>query len=129
MPEIAELKVAKTTTRTLPVKLSQDELRERGDTLASVIQDLNTEQKRQTDQKAQMKAKLSELEARQTQLAIMISRREEDREVVIDVWHDFERGTVSEVRRDTGEELHSRHMTDEERQRSLPIGVDSVARH
>lgn len=118
--ETTPLKISKTTTKSLPVRLSQDELRERGDTLASVIQDLNTEQKRQTDQKAQMKAKLSELEARQTQLAITISRREEDREVMVDTWYDYERGTVSEVRRDTGEEIASRRMTDDEKQRPLP---------
>lgn len=120
MPEGQE-RIAKTETRVLPVKLNNDELRERGDSLAQVIQDLNTEERRQVDIKAQMKARLSELEARQTQLAITISRREEERDVTVDIYHDFERLKVETVRRDTGETIHRREMTQDELQRQLPV--------
>jgi hypothetical protein len=116
-----DLKLARTESKTLPVKLTERELRERGDSLASVIQDLNTEEHRQVDIKAQMKARVSELDARKTQLAITISRREEDRDVTIEVWHDYERVRVYAVRRDTGEEIYSRSMTPEEMQRPLPV--------
>jgi hypothetical protein len=107
-------------SRMLPVRLSEPELRERGDQLASVTQDVTTEQQRQTDMKAQMKARLSELEARRTQLAITISRREEDREVLVTLLVDYRAGRVTEVRNDTGEAILTRHITDEERQRNLP---------
>lgn len=117
------LKVLRTETRFLPVKLDADELRDRGDKLAAVIQDLNAEENRQVDLKAQMKARLSELDARKTQLAIMISRREENQDVTVDIFHDFGRFVVSSVRRDTGEELSSRRMTEEERQQTLPMGA------
>jgi hypothetical protein len=107
-------------SRMLPVRLVESELRERGDQLASVTQDVTTEQQRQSDMKAQMKARLSELEAKRTQLAITISRREEDREVLVTLRFDYRAGRVTEVRNDTGEELLTRHISDEERQRNLP---------
>lgn len=118
---VNEQRITKTETRTLPVRLTESDLRERGDSLAAVIQDLNTEERRQIDIKAQMKARLCELDAKKTQLAITISRREEDRDVMVDVWHDYERLRVSVVRRDTGEEIHHRAMTQEETQQPLPV--------
>ncbi len=116
-----DTRLVETKSKTLPVKLTDKELRERGATLASVIQDLNTEERRQQDIKAQMKARVAELDARKTQLAITISRCEEDREVTVDVWHDYDALRVYAVRRDTGEEIHSRAMTHEEMQRPLPV--------
>lgn len=114
-------RIAKTETRSLPVKLTDPELRERGDQLAAVIQDLRAEEDRQVDIKTQMKARTTELDARQTQLAIAISRREEYRDVTVDVWHDYERLKVEAVRRDTGECIHRREMTQDELQRPLPV--------
>ena len=114
-------RLAKTETRSLPVKLTDNELRERGDELAATIQNVNTEERRQADQKTQMKARLTELQARQTQLAITISRREEERDVTVDVYHNYEALKVETVRRDTGEAIHRREMTQEELQRPLPV--------
>lgn len=118
---MSELVIAKTENRSLPVKLTETELRERGDSLAAVIQDLNAEENRQVDMKTQMKARITELDAKQTQLAITISRREEYRDVTCDVWHDYDKLKVETVRRDTGETIHARGMTQEEMQRPLPV--------
>lgn len=117
------LRLVRTETRFLPVKLDADELRDRGDKLAAVIQDLNAEENRQVDVKAQMKARLAELDSKKTQLAIVISRREENRDVAVDLFHDFDRLVIYTVRRDTGEELSTRRMTEEERQQPLPISA------
>lgn len=116
-----QMRMANTENRNLPVKLTEKELRERGDTLAAVIQDLSAEESRQVDVKTQMKARLTELDAKKSQLAITISRREEYRDVTVEVWHDYDRMRVFVVRRDTGEEIHSRAMTQEEMQRPLPV--------
>lgn len=118
---MADERLVKTETRSLPVKLTDHELRERGDALAAVIQDLNAEENRQVDLKTQMKARLTELDAKQTQLAITISRREEYRDVACDVFHDYDKLRVETVRRDTGETVHTRGMTQEEMQRPLPV--------
>lgn len=120
---IGQLEIKRTETRNLPVKLREDELLERGHSLASVIQDITSEEARQVDVKAQMKARLSELEARRSQLAIVVSRREEQRDVTCDVFHDYDRVVVETVRRDTGEVVYSRAMTEDERQLPLPAGV------
>jgi len=118
---MGDLNIIRTETRSLPVKLHEDELRDRGDKLAAVIQDLNAEEDRQVDVKAQMKARLSELDAKKTQLAIVISRREEYRDVPVDVFADYAKQIVEAVRRDTGEVLTTRRMTEEERQQPLPV--------
>lgn len=117
------VRLVRSETRFLPVKLHEDELRDRGDKLAAVIQDMTAEENRQVDLKAQMKARLAELDSKKTQLAIVISRREENRDVNVDIFHDFEMGKVDTVRRDTGEMLMSRRMTEEERQQPLPLPV------
>jgi hypothetical protein len=111
----------RTTTRNLPVKLTDEELLKVGRELAGTTQDIATEEKRQADVKAGMKARLAELDARRTQLAMNISRREQDRDVRVDVYMDFQRGIVQEIREDTGETVHTRQMTDTERQAELPI--------
>lgn len=116
-----ELRMVKTESRNLPVKLSETELRDRGDQLAAVIQDVNSEESRQVDVKTQMKARLTELDAKKSQLAITISRREEYRDVTVEIWHDYERLKVFTVRKDTGEEIHRRAMVSEEMQRPLPV--------
>lgn len=118
---MSEVRMAKTEVRSLPVKLNEHELRERGDLLAAVIQDLNAEENRKVDMKTQMKARLTELDAKQTQLAITISRREEYQDVTCDVWHDYDKLQVETVRRDTGETINRRGMTQDERQQPLPV--------
>jgi len=121
MTKKIDTKIVRTEARSLPVKLTDEELRERGDSLAQVIQNLRTEEDRQVDIKAQMKARLAELDAKKTQLAITISRREEDREVMVDTYHDYDRLKVEMVRQDTGETINSRRMTEAEQQ--LPLAM------
>lgn len=111
----------KSLTRNLPCRLTDDELRQRGDSLAEVVQELHAEDDRQADVKAQMKARLTELEAKQTRYAIVISRREEYRDVECDLFADTVRGTVDIVRRDTGDTIETRPITEDERQRALPL--------
>lgn len=113
------IEMVRTETRVLPVRLTGDELLDRGASLAAVIQDIDSEERRQNDQKAQMKARLAELDARRTQLAIVIGRKEEDRDVEVQVFNDYDKGTVEVVRVDTGEAVSRRRMTDEERQQRL----------
>lgn len=112
--------MVRTESRLLPVRLTPDELLDRGSSLAAVIQDIDSEERRQTDQKAQMKARLAELDARRTQLAVVIGRKEEDRYVEVQIFNHYDRGVVDVVRVDTGETVSSRRMTDEERQQRLP---------
>jgi hypothetical protein len=118
--ESSPVQLKRTENRNLPVRLTELELRDRGDALAAVIQDLKAEEDRQVDTKAHMKARLSELDAKKTQLAIVICRREEPRDVQVDVFFDYSRQIVESVRRDTGECIHTRRMDEHEKQMPLP---------
>lgn len=114
-------KVHKTVVRSLPCRLTDEELLKAGSDLATAVQDIAAEENRQVDLKATMKAKLAEIEARRTQIAIKVSRKEEYRDVEVDIWHDYQRTVVQEIRRDTGEILGTRVMSDSERQQHLPM--------
>ena len=101
--------------------LTEEELRGYGVDLALCVQDVAAETDRQADIRAQMKARMAELEARQSQLAIKISRREEYRDVDVEVEYDYDGGCVRTVRTDTGEQLSDRPMREDERQPALPV--------
>lgn len=119
-------KLHRTIVRSLPCRLTDDELLKKGSELATAVQDIATEEGRQLDIKASMKAKLAEIEARRTQLAIAVSRKEEHRDVEVDIWHDYQRAIVQDIRRDTGEVLTTRVMSEDERQIGLPMEPAAV---
>ena len=114
-----------TTTMRLACKLTDDELRAAGDGLAKVVQDIASEDDAQKDQKAQMKARLMELTARQTILALQVSRREEHRDVEVTIAVDYKLGVEIRTRTDTGEVISTRALRDDERQPRLPDGDDA----
>lgn len=111
----------KKLTRNLPCRLTDEELLARADDLSVVVQETTAEEGRQTDVKAQMKARLTELDARKTRLAITIGRKEEYRDVEVELKADIQAGTVTIYRTDTGESIETRPMTEHERQTSLPL--------
>lgn len=113
--------VLKEVTRSLPCRLTDPELLTKADELSVVVQEVSAEEDRQTDVKAQMKAKLTELDARKTRLAITIGRKEEYRDVRCELQADVQAGTVTVIRTDTGESLETRPMTEDEKQKSLPL--------
>lgn len=124
--ELPTVKLFRTTVRSLPCRLSDEELLKKGADLATAVQDIATEEGRQADIKASMKARLAEIEARRTQLAIAVSRKEEHRDVEVDVFHDYQRGIVEDIRRDTGEVVSQRVMQESERQAALPMETASA---
>ena len=114
-----ETKVIKKINKYLACKLTDEELRAKSDELAQTVQDTANEETRQTDLKSQMKAKMTELQSRQTQLASHISRREEYRDVQVEILLIGE-GKVKEVRTDTGEVLITRPSREDEIQMIFP---------
>ena len=108
-------------TRLLPCKLTDDELREYGQDLAKVRQDILTEEARQVSLKQQLKASLTELEARSLRLSSMIARGEEARDVEVEPRLDFRKSEYCEIRADTGERISERLITEEERQEHLNL--------
>lgn len=112
-----EMKVIRVETRTLPTNLTPDELMDRSQELAAVTQEINAEEDSQKNLKDQMKAKMSELHSKQSRLALVVTRRQDLREVEVEVRFD---GTqVNESRKDTGEIIMTRPLRDTERQMIL----------
>ena len=109
------------TTMRLACKLTDDELRAAGDGLAKVVQDIASEDDAQKDQKA----RLMELTARQTILALQVSRREEHRDGEVTISVDYLLGVEIRTRTDTGEVISTRALRDDERQPRLPDGEDA----
>ena len=114
----------RTTTIVLPCRLTDDELQAAGNDLASVVQDIASVDDRQMDLKAQMKARLMELTARQTILALTVSRREEHRDVEVTIVIDYADGVEIRTRTDTGEVHSTWALRDDERHPWLPEGDD-----
>lgn len=103
------------TTQKLPVVLSPDGIMDAARELASVIQADAVELEDQKTMKEQMKARLSELQARQSRLASVVASGKEYRDVEVEVrFVDAEH--VEEVRKDTGEVIVNRPPRDHERQ-------------
>ena len=86
--------------------------------MAQAIQDASQEEDRQKNIKEQLKAKLSELLAKQTRLSLLVSREEEYRDVEVRSFFNTE-GKVEEVRMDTGEIFATRPPREDERQPRL----------
>jgi len=111
----------KITTRNLPVALTDDEIRKAGDALAMACEDITSEEARAKEIKDDLKNRMSSLEAERNRLAVLVRRKEEYRQVEVDIWFDYQRGMVEEIRTDTGEQIKIRPMTDDERQQGLPM--------
>lgn len=108
----------RTETRMMPVRLTDEELRQKADELAYSVQEIADEGDRQKNIKDQMKARMSELTSKQRRLALVVSRKEEFRDVEIGIELGAD-NQVKEVRKDTGEVILMRPVRDSERQYSL----------
>lgn len=109
----------KRVVRNLPVKLTNDELLEFGRRLAQTSADIHAEEERQTNVKAELKAKLGSIETERTRLAGIVTSGRENRDVPCDMILDYSRLIVEVVRLDSKEVVDTRRMTEAEQQRSL----------
>lgn len=114
-----DVRVLQKTTKFLPCKLTNEELLRFADEIGTTTQDIATEEARQISLKQELKAKLTQLEARRTVLASMITRKEEHRDVAVEIRLDFGAEECRQIRLDTCEVVGTRAITDEERQEVL----------
>ena len=101
--------------RKLPVLLNPEDLQQRSDRLARLIQARAQEESDQKLAKAEMKSKLDMLASDIGDLANTVSRRHEDRDVQV-VLEFLGEGMVRETRTDSGEVLITRPPEAHERQ-------------
>jgi hypothetical protein len=109
----------RTETRRLLCTLTPSELQAAGAKLAEVCEDIANEERGQTDIKAQLKAKMTGLEAKRTEIAMIVRRKADYKEVPVETLFNYDTAIVEDVRTDTGEVLMRRAMSDHERQMKL----------
>ena len=115
-------------TKMMRFKLTRDELLKYGGELAQALQDIVTEEALQASMKQSMKAALASLEAKSSELSTKVARGEEYRDVEVDPRMDFAANMYYEVRRDTGEKIGQRPITEDERQENLEFGKKPPAK-
>lgn len=106
-------------TRQLPVQLSDDETRIKGETLAATIEDYKAAEVEKKNITAQVSKKLKDLRARANELSSQIKNRKEDRAVVCTEEPEYRKGVMQTIRTDTQQVVEERPLTIEERQTNL----------
>lgn len=111
----------------LPVRLTPDELLERGSALAHQRQVSVDHEMHAADIKKRLKERTEEISMETGRLAAIIRTKQEPREVTVEVRLAKRKGWVDEVRLDTGEVIHTRQMTGDESQTDmLEMPFDAV---
>lgn len=109
--------------RTLGVKLSDAERMEMGGALAEQYIGRDQVEARRKEKMSEFKAELDAIDTLIGSMSQMLHSGERDESVACERVYDYDAGTVTEYRVDTGEVLETREMTDYDRQRE--IGEDS----
>ena len=107
--------------RMLKCNLTEKELLEAGAALASKLDDLKTCQAECDSIKKGYKAKEAEIEAQITTLQIKVRNKYEIRSVDCENVQDFVKLECFVTRKDTGEEIQRRKLTEDEKQSVLPF--------
>lgn len=113
MPEYIEEK--------LRVDLTEDEVREHADRMATRMEDLELLTDEFNTVKRDYKSRLEIIELEVRQHAQKVRNRWELRPVECEVVRDFKAGVVRIVRTDTGEIAYERRMSNEDRQQNLAV--------
>lgn len=77
------------------------------------------EEQRKKDVMKQLNADVAVAKNKVSKYANIVATRREQRDVIVEVKYDYEKGMVTKVRTDTNETIHSREMTTTERQGGL----------
>lgn len=119
MPE--SIRKLKTITKLLPCKLTEIELLNYGNELALTVQNIGTEEERQASLKQELKARLTALESKRSEIASKVARKEEYRDVEVEPMLDFLTEHYKEIRTDTGELVYERPINEHERQEQMDL--------
>lgn len=111
----------KTTTETLSCELSDDEMRDRGEQLARVLDDIVAEEGRHEALKTEMKSAMAALEAKRDALGAVIRRKAEHRLVEVEELTDYRVGKFTKTRLDSGVVIFERPLTSDERQLAMSL--------
>lgn len=114
-----------TEFRRLPVKLSPEEQRQRGKTLAERVEEYNREEQAMKAAAELARGKLKNLRRDIDALADVVDTGNERRDIECALMRDDRRFEIVWYRTDTGEEIERRPMTETERQQPLFKSTDA----
>lgn len=103
----------------LPCDLTADELLEKGRSLAERHAEIADIRRQMKEKSSEFKEQISEIEGDISTLTKEIRSRAEHREVIVVEKFDFAEKRVAQVRKDTGEQVYSRPMSEDELQAPL----------
>ena len=109
----------KESTRSLPVKLTDDEVLALGRRIAELMEQRQSAEALRKSQQKKLKSEIEELDKEIEDKRCAIRSCEERRLVEVELHFDYQRGIVETIRIDTGESVSIRPMDDEERQMGL----------
>lgn len=109
----------KTITKLLPCHLSDEERLAFADQLAEANESVEAAIANRKSLMQQMAAEVNQAVARRDKINNIVASKTEYREIDIEVTFDFDKGRVIQHRKDTGEEIINRPMTQKERQANL----------
>lgn len=108
-------------TRNLKVELTPEEIAKRAIAMAGQHAELARVTLEEAEIKKQYKATLARIEAEITEQVVAVNSGFVYREVECEDIEDWDGKRIVSVRRDTGEEIDQRPMTEKERQLELPL--------
>lgn len=103
----------------LECRLTDEELKTSAKTLAEALRQRGAEESTLETLKSQFKAKITQLDGQVSEMAGRLNSEKEFRTVECEMTFDYQEGTKTTVRKDTGEEVRKEKITDEERQLHL----------
>jgi hypothetical protein len=121
--------ITSTTTRQLPVRLTDDELLVFGKKLVKSMRESATAEGARKSENDKRKAAIEKIEEETQRIAGVVQSGEEVRDVTCEVTKNFDSRTVTVTRTDTGEFVEERIMTEAERQESLFDDADAKVEH
>ena len=103
----------------LSCELNEVEWQNRARELAEAHKEVADQEQRKKDIMKELGHDVSIAKSKESKLADTVSTRRELREVTVEIKYDYDLGTVTKTRTDTGEVISEREMTDQERQAEL----------
>lgn len=111
--------MSKTITKRLPCILSDEERLEFADQLAEANERVEEATANRKSLMKQMAAEVDQAVGHRDRINGIVASKTEYREVDVEVRFDFDKGRVTQYRKDTGEEIMNRPMTQKERQTNM----------
>lgn len=108
-------------TRELKVALSPEEVAERADRAAKLLEDRDHEEANLKAYASSVKSRIATMEAEMRELSGEVRNKFTYRDVQLERQYLYDTGVVREVRLDSGEVVSERVMTERERQADLPF--------